>query len=151
VDATVFLYGIVETADRLRAARDFADEPALRFDREWKLLRAIERCGGCPTLSDVGRLLRVTRQSARASTLVAERSGLVELFTDPQDRRVLQVALTPSGRRTLDAQRTPPLPWMFTLLNGLEPTAMRATTHVLAVIRQRLERYARRSAARRRP
>ena len=31
--------------------------------------------------------------------------------------------------------------WLFTLLNGLEPAAMRSTHHVLRVIRLRLERY----------
>jgi DNA-binding MarR family transcriptional regulator len=141
VEATAFLHDIVETADRLRAARDFTNEPALRFDRQWTLLREIERCGCCPTFSDVGRLLRITRQSARVLVLAAERLGLVELFTDPCDRRVLQVALTPRGRQTLDAHRMPPVPWMFTLLNGLEPAAMRSAAHVLAVMRQRLERY----------
>ena len=37
----------------------------------------------------------------------------------------------------------PQLAWLFTLLNGLEPAAMRSTHHVLRVIRLRLERYER--------
>ena len=35
----------------------------------------------------------------------------------------------------------PDFGWVFTLLNGLEPSTMRETNHVLHVIRQRLERY----------
>ena len=35
----------------------------------------------------------------------------------------------------------PDFGWVFTLLNGLEPSAMRETSHVLRVLRQRLERY----------
>ena len=35
----------------------------------------------------------------------------------------------------------PQFAWVFTLLNGLEPAAMRSTEHVLRVIRLRLERY----------
>jgi DNA-binding MarR family transcriptional regulator len=141
VEATAFLYAIVDTAERLRTARAFAGSPALRFDARSALLRSIERCGGCPTLSDVARLLRVRRQSARPLILAAEKAGEVELFTDPYDRRALQVALTPRGRRTLESQRMPASSWAFTLLNGLERKAMQSTAHVLRVIAQRLARY----------
>jgi hypothetical protein len=37
----------------------------------------------------------------------------------------------------------PDFAWVFTLLRGLEPAAMRSTSHVLRVIRARLERYGR--------
>ena len=36
----------------------------------------------------------------------------------------------------------PEFAWVFTLLGGLEPNAMRSTSRVLRVIRQRLERDA---------
>ena len=107
------------------------------------MLRAIERCGGAPTLSDLGRLLKISRQGAREQTLPLVEEGLLELFSPPDDRRVWQVMLTPKGRRALDRQRTPDTVWMFTLLNGLDPRAMREAQHVLRVIRLRLEGYAR--------
>ena len=44
----------------------------------------------------------------------------------------------------------PDFGWVFTLLNGLEPSAMRETNHVLRVIRQRLERDEREPRARQR-
>jgi hypothetical protein len=65
---------------------------------------------------------------------------LVELFPAHDDRRALQVMLTARGRKELEAQRMPQFAWVFTLLNGLEPAAMRSTNHVLRVIRLRLER-----------
>jgi DNA-binding MarR family transcriptional regulator len=142
VEATAFLHEIVNAADALREARAFDGEPALHFDRQAQVLRAIERCGGAPTFSDLGRLLRVSRQAARELAIAAERRGVVELFTSPDDRRALQVSLSPRGRRVLDAQRMPEFAWIFTLLGGLEPAAMRATSRVLRVIRQRLERDA---------
>jgi DNA-binding MarR family transcriptional regulator len=88
-------------------------------------------------------MLRVTRQSARARILAAEKAGAVELFPDPHDRRALQVALTPSGRRALEAHRLPGIAWVFTLLSGLEPSVMEATGNVLRVIRRRLEQHER--------
>jgi len=141
VEATAFLYVIVETADHLRSARDFDGSPALRFDARWALLRSIEQCGGCPSFSDVARMLRVRRQSARALIVAAEKAGVVEVFPDPYDRRAFQVALTTSGRRTFENHRLPDMTWIFTLLNGLEPKAMQSTAHVLRVIGQRLERH----------
>ena len=143
VDATAFLFEIVATADSLREARDFAGGSAMCFGDPWRLLRAIERCGGAPTFTDLGRLLKMSRQGAREHALKAVDSGLVELFQSPDDRRAWQVALTPSGRRELEQQRMPPFDWLFTLLNGLEPQRMRSTHDVLRVIRLRLERYER--------
>jgi DNA-binding MarR family transcriptional regulator len=140
-EAARFLYAIVDTGDCLRAARDFSREPALRLDRRSQLLEAIERAGGGPSFSDVGRALRVTRQAAREMILAAERAGAVELFTDAYDRRSLHVALTPSGRRGLERRRLPASDWTFTLLNGLPPESMRATAHVLGTLRERLRSY----------
>jgi len=143
VEATAFLHEIVMTADALRSARNFVGDPAMHFGFPWRLLRAIECCGGAPTFTDLGRLLRMSRQGARGHALEAAGAGLVELFQAADDRRAWQVMLTPAGRRALEARRTPDYAWMATLLNGLDPLARGSTEHILRVIRQRLERYAR--------
>jgi DNA-binding MarR family transcriptional regulator len=150
-DAARFLYSIVETGDCLRSARSFSRQPALHLDRRSELLAAIDKTGGAPTFSDIGRALRVTRQAARVIVLAAEGAGAVEIFTDPDDRRSMQVMLTPAGRRELERRRFPPSDWIFTLLEGSEPEPMRTTARVLGVIRERLRRYEkelRRTAAR---
>lgn len=98
VEATAFLHAIIEAADRLREARAFDGTPALALDARFVLLREIERCGGAPSFADLGRLLGVTAPAARAQALAAERAGVVELFPSPDDRRLIQVALTPAGR-----------------------------------------------------
>ena len=141
VEATAFLHEILAVADSLRDARSLDGEPALHLGPRWRLLRAIERCGGAPTFSDLGRLLGMSRQAARELALKTARQRLVELFPAHDDRRALQVMLTPRGRTELEAQRMPKVAWLLTLLN--EPPAMRATNHVLRVIRLRLERYER--------
>jgi DNA-binding MarR family transcriptional regulator len=143
VEATAFLYEVIRAADSLRDARTFDGDSAMTLGPLWRLLRAIERCGGAPTFSDLGRLLDMSRQGAREQALAAAKTGLVELFPAHDDRRALQVMLTPAGRRALEAQRMPDSVWLFTLLNGLQPAAMRSTEHVLRVLRLRLERYAR--------
>jgi DNA-binding MarR family transcriptional regulator len=143
VDATAFLHEIVMVAARLKEARAFDGSPALHLDPRSRLLRAIERCGGAPTFSDLARSLGISRQTAREQALETARANLVELFQAPEDRRAWQVALTPAGRSCLEQQRMPQFAWLFTLLNGLEEAEMRRTAHVLRVIRLRLEGYAR--------
>jgi DNA-binding MarR family transcriptional regulator len=138
VEMTAFLYEIVAVADALRDARAFDGSPALRFDRQWQVLTAIERCGGAPTFTDIGRRLGVSRQAARDFVRAAATAGLLELFPVVHDGRVWQAALTPAGRRAIEAHRMPAFAWVFTLLKGLEPAKMRATHHVLHVLRRRL-------------
>ena len=87
VEATAFIHEIVMTADALRTARAFDDEPAMHFDTRSRLLRAIERCGGAPAFPDLGRLPGMSRQAARTHALRAAEAGVVELFQAPHDRR----------------------------------------------------------------
>jgi len=141
VAATEFLYAVIEAADRLREARAFDGSRALPLDSRSDLLRAIERCGGAPSFADLARLLRVSRVSARERALAAAATGAVELLPCPDDRRLIQVALTAAGRRLLEAQRLPALDWLFTLLNGLAPATMKSADHVLRVVSARLARY----------
>jgi DNA-binding MarR family transcriptional regulator len=140
VDAAAFLHAVIETAERLRGARAFDGSPALAFDAGSVLLLAIERCGGAPSFADLGRMLGVTAPAARAHVLRAEGAGMVELLPSPDDRRVIQVVLTPAGRRWLEARRLPPLDWTFTLLGGLDPAVMRRTERILRAISERLAR-----------
>lgn len=142
VAATAFLHEILLTAEALERARNLDGEPAMHLDPQSRVLRAIERCGGAPTFTDLGRLLRISRQAAREHALAAVKTGVVELYQAPNDRRAWQVALTPAGRRQLEQQRMPQFAWLGTLLSGLKPEAMRSTEHVLHVIRLRLDRYA---------
>jgi DNA-binding MarR family transcriptional regulator len=143
VEATAFLYEIVRAAEALKEARAFDGDPALYFGARWRLLRAIERHGGAPTFAGLARSLGISRQAARELAVKVARAGVVELLTEPDDRRIWQVALTPAGRRELERQRMPQFSWAFTLLNGLDEEAMRETQHVLEVMRRRLERYGR--------
>ena len=139
VEMTAFLFEIVAAADALRAARAPDGSQALRFDRQWQLLTAVERYGNAPTFSHLARLLGVSRQAARDFALTAAKANLVELLAASHDQRVWLVALTPAGRRAIDAHRMPAFSWAFALLKDLEPAKLRATNRVLHALRRRLE------------
>jgi hypothetical protein len=77
VEATAFIHEIVMTADSLREARAFDGESAMHFEPRWRLLRAVERCGGAPTFTDLNGLepapMRTTRHVLRVIRLRLER------------------------------------------------------------------------------
>jgi DNA-binding MarR family transcriptional regulator len=94
-------------------------------------------------IADLARALGVRRQVAHELAHSAARKNLIELAANPQDKRILQALLTPRGRAELAAARIAESVWLTTLLNGLGDHEMTAATHVVRVVRQRLERDAR--------
>jgi DNA-binding MarR family transcriptional regulator len=98
----------------------------------------------------VARVLGISRQAARQTAYGAAAMGEIELLTNPDDQRILQIVLTATGRSKLHAGRAIESTWLVTLLNGLGDRETAATTHVLSALRQRLERDARALARRKR-
>ncbi len=84
--------------------------------------------------------LRISRQAAREIAHDAVRVGYLELHSNPQDRRILQLRLTPCGSAVLRATQTREAAWVIALLNGLGTREIAATAHVLRVLERRLVR-----------
>jgi DNA-binding MarR family transcriptional regulator len=131
---------IVATAECIAAARALSGERVFPDDAESRLLRAVAKSSYCLAIADVARALRITRQAAHKLVYGAVAGGRVELLPNPDDRRILQVFLTPQGRAELARVRTAEGVWLELLLSGLADRQMAAVTHVLRVIRGRLER-----------
>ena len=134
---------ITVAARRIAAARDGNGEPVFRTDGAWRVLTTVATSRYCLAIADLARALGVRKQVAHELAHAAEQKGLIELATNPQDRRLLQALLTPRGHAELAAGRSARTIWLVTLLNGLGNHEMATTTHVIRVIRQRLERDAR--------
>jgi DNA-binding MarR family transcriptional regulator len=96
-----------------------------------------------------GRTMRISRQAAHELVHEVATAELIELLTSPDDRRLVQVRLTPLGRSFLANWRAGEALWVVALLNGLDTHAIRTTTHILYVIRQRLVRNERERVSRR--
>lgn len=134
---------IARAAERLAAARDSSGNVLFRTDGVWRVLAAVGSSRYCLAIADLARALGVRRQTAQELAYAAERAHVVELAPNREDKRILQLLLTPRGEAALAAERTARAIWRSTLLNGLGDREMAATTHVVRVIRQRLERHAR--------
>jgi DNA-binding MarR family transcriptional regulator len=134
---------ITDAARRFADARDLFGEPVFRTDGVWRVLTTIAHSSYCLAIADLARALGVPKQVAHRLAHVAARAQLIELDSNPHDKRILQAVLTPRGRAQLAAVRSAEAIWLTTLLNGLGDHELAATTHVVRVIRQRLERDAR--------
>jgi DNA-binding MarR family transcriptional regulator len=106
-------------------------------------LTTVARSSYCLAIADLGRAMRIRKQTAHELAHAAVRAGVVDLEPNPQDKRILQLLLTPSGRSQLAAAASAERIWLATVLNGLGDRELTATAHVVRVIRQRLERAAR--------
>lgn len=139
-EAVEFVRGIIDTAALIQGAHDTGGEPVFRTDVRYKLLVALDRIGGWPSISELGRALRVSKQACRQQVIAAARIDLLELVPDPSDRRSIQIGLTRSGKSELAAARSRELKLIATLLGGLGARDMRLVAHVLRVMRERLLR-----------
>jgi DNA-binding MarR family transcriptional regulator len=139
----------ITTAARLIAgARDLYGDPVFRTDGVWRVLATVAGSRYCLAIADLGRALGIRKQAAHALAHAAARDGVIELAPNPHDRRLLQALLTARGRAQLAAARSVEALWAATLLNGLGDHELAATTHVVRVVRQRLQRDARELAQR---
>jgi len=129
---------IAEAAEKIAAATGPSHELMYRTDPVWRLLTTIERAPYCCSLSDVARLMRISRQHAQRLGFEAARAGLVELASNDHDRRIVQLLLTERGRSEILQARHRRRIWIARLLLGLDTPRLLTATHVVRVIRQRL-------------
>ncbi|HEY3518934.1 MAG TPA: helix-turn-helix domain-containing protein [Gammaproteobacteria bacterium] len=134
---------ITSAARRIAAAYDRNGEPVYRTDGIWRVLATVASSPYCLAIADLARSLGVRKQTAHELAHAAASARVIELVPNPEDKRILQALLTETGRAELAAARTAAAGWLAALLNGLGDHELKATIHVVRVIRQRLERDAR--------
>ena len=141
---------ITATAEAIAEARTIYGEQVIRTDAPWRVVETVAHSHYCLAIADVARALGVARQTAHPFVRAAVRQGWIDLVPNPHDRRLLQSLLTPRGKAELAAADKRESSWLNVLLNGLGDRDMAVTTHVLRIIRQRLQRDARELARRKR-
>lgn len=139
---------ITAAARQIAAARDVFGQPIFRTDGVWRVLTTVAGSPYCLAIADLARALGIRKQAAHELAHEAARQHLIELAPNHLDKRILQLLLTPRGRRELEAARQAEALWRATLLNGLGDHELAATTHVVRTVRQRLQRDARELARR---
>jgi len=99
---------ILEFRVALRRFGRFSEEQAARFDMtaaQYQLLLAVRGHGHPlgPTIADVARYLLIRHHSAVGLVDRTQDLGLLERRRDPDDQRLVRLALTPLGHERLNA------------------------------------------------
>jgi DNA-binding MarR family transcriptional regulator len=106
----------------------------------WSALAAICRSPYLLSISDLARQLRRSRQSAHSLALSMERSGWIHFLPNSDDRRLLQMELTSSGRRVLVDADNRYNTCLVTMWSDLELRELRELRKALRVIRDHIAR-----------
>jgi hypothetical protein len=106
-----FVRGIIDTAALIQGAHHTSGEPVFRTDARYKLLAALDRIGGWPSIAEIARVLRVSKQAAREQVIAAARTGELSLLAmllgglDARDMRLVAHVLRVMRERLLRAER----------------------------------------------
>jgi len=74
----------------------------LGLDRyRWAVLLAISRSDYCLSISDLARALKQSRQGMHRMVVGMARAGGITLLPNSDDRRILQLELSPAGKRAI--------------------------------------------------
>ena len=106
----------------------------------WRALAVINRCGFTLSISHLARQLRHTRQSVRSLALTLEKAGWIRLLPNRDDRRLLQMELTPSGKSVLSAAESSFNAWLLTMAFDLDDRELRALLNTVCAVRHRIAR-----------
>ena len=122
-----------EVRGRLRA--EF-DTTLPRFD----LMAQLERHADGLKMNELSQRLMVTGGNVTGITDQLESEGLVVRESDPADRRVFTVKLTPAGRRAFARMATAHEQWVIALFAGLYASEKEQVYRLLAKLKLSLEK-----------
>ena len=118
----------------MRDFRRFMDETGLSFSQINILMRLIHR--GSTSVSEVGDQLGVTNAAASQAVDRLVVMGLIKRKEDPDDRRAKQLALTPKGRKLIEAGIEARGKWIEGLTEALTPEQQSMIISALTLLTQ---------------
>ena len=131
---------IDDAAACLNASRAaMCEKTGLNAER-WRALAAIDRSSCTLSISQLGRRLRRSRQSVHSLALGLERAGWIRLFPNRDDRRLLQMEITSSGRSVLSAAEDRFNMWLLTMASDLGDNDLRKLVIALRAVHGRIAR-----------
>jgi DNA-binding MarR family transcriptional regulator len=103
----------------------------------WRALLIIDRLQPC-TMNALARVSAVERTTLTRTIDQLVSEGLAERCTPPQDRRQVQLSLTPAGVEMLDAGKTLIYADQRRALDGIDPDRLREATRLLRDVVERV-------------
>ena len=105
----------------------------------WQVLGAIALAGRPLPVSHIARNMGLTRQSVQRVVNELARDGLVDFAANPHHQRAKLILLTAAGEAAYEGASARQVVWAKRIADGIDPAGLDAATHLLGVLRQRLE------------
>lgn len=130
---------LLKTADEiLTLDSDFLAGMGSRQGR-FNLMMMVAHCAHCfPAAADLAECTGVSRATVTGLLDGLERDGLVERLSDPEDRRVVRVKLTPQGEALLERVRPAYFRWLARILEPLAESEREHLVYLLQKVQARI-------------
>ena len=86
------------------------------------------------TAGDIARRERLAKPSVTAAVEKLATAGLVERRADDSDGRVVWIAITPAGKRRIDARRARRTAWLTIRLEKLDPADVETLSRAADIV-----------------
>jgi len=107
---------------------------------QWSALAIIGRTTRSLSVSQLARQLRHSRQSTHILAVRLEQAGWIRFLRNPDDRRLLQMEITPAGRIILNDVDTRRNTWLITMTYDLEDSDLYVLMNTLRALQNRIVR-----------
>jgi DNA-binding MarR family transcriptional regulator len=132
---------LLKTADEiLTLDADFLSSMGTRQGR-FNLMMMVAHCAhvhGFPAAADLAERTGVSRATITGLLDGLERDGLIERLSDPEDRRVVRVKLTPQGEALLELVRPAYFRWFARILEPLAESEREHLVYLLQKVQARI-------------
>jgi DNA-binding MarR family transcriptional regulator len=136
---TALILEVFRLNGRLLAAGDGLVSKLGLTSARWQVLGAVALS---PTAEPVARLARymgLNRQGVQRIVNELAEEDIVGFQQNPHHRRAKLVMLTKKGRQAYEAASRLQTPWVNALSNGIDARRIIAASHVIEILRRRLE------------
>ena len=107
---------------------------------QWRALAAIDRSTFVLSISDLARLLRRPRQSVHPLARGLERAGWLHFLPNQDDRRLLQMQITASGKTVVTAAEGRFDTWLLTMAADLSDHDLWKLVDTVRALSERIAR-----------
>lgn len=140
--ALLLVEEIQRTATQIAAVRNALVRDFGLDRHRWAVLLAVARSDYCLSISDLARVLKQSRQATHRMAVTLACNGWIELLPNQDDRRILQLQLTPAGKSVIEQIRRRFTNSVMEFSTHLDGRAIHAATEVLSSLRARIRRSA---------
>lgn len=134
---TEVLLEVFRLHGRLLEAGDRLTSPLGLTSARWQVLGVVEH--GPVTVSEIGRVMGLARQSVQQQTDALEREGFLTYVENPRHRRARLVQLTDRGREAAAALIPAQAQWANRIGQASSPKQLQAALDTLRLLTARLE------------